>query len=53
MIKTSCFNGRNIPVSGIVNITSAGVLTVVDFGDGTCDTLYTSTTGDETIELHL
>jgi hypothetical protein len=52
-IKSSCFNGRNIPVSGIVNITSAGVLTVVDFGDGTCDKLYTSTTGDETIELHL
>ena len=51
--KRSCFDGRNIPVSGIVNITSAGVLTVVDFGDGTCDKLYTSTTAGETTELHL
>ena len=51
-IRKSCFHGRNIPVSGIVNITSSEGLTVLDFGDGTCDKLYTATTNGTTEELH-
>lgn len=51
--KMACFSGRNIPVKGIVNVTSADVLTVLDFGDGSCDKMYTSTTAGETTEMEL
>jgi hypothetical protein len=47
----SCNHGL-YPVSGTVSLTSAGVLTTVDFGTGTCDTIYTSTTAEATTELH-
>jgi hypothetical protein len=46
-----CEHGR-YPVSGEVAITSAGVLTTVNFGSGECDKLYTSTTAGVSSELH-
>jgi hypothetical protein len=45
-------NRGHYPVSGLVNISSAGVLTMVNFGDSTCDKIYTSTTAGITTELH-
>jgi hypothetical protein len=50
--KWECFQGRNIPVMGVVNVTNNGVLTTVDFGDGTCDKLYVATTNGTTTEHH-
>jgi hypothetical protein len=47
----NCNSGR-YPVSGAVAVTSDGVLTTVDFGSGTCDKIYTSTTTGVTTELH-
>jgi hypothetical protein len=49
--KMVCDYGRKIPVSGTINVTSAGVVTTLDFGDGACDKLYTSTTAGTTTEL--
>jgi hypothetical protein len=33
-----------------VEITTGGVLSIVDYGDGSCDKVYTITTGEETTE---
>jgi len=41
---------RRIPVMGIVEITSNGVMSTVDYGDGTCDKLYTITVAEVTTE---
>ncbi|NJM26490.1 MAG: hypothetical protein HC859_14435 [Bacteroidia bacterium] len=38
------------PVSGVVEVTIGGILTTVDFGDGTCDNSFTVTTNGETTE---
>lgn len=52
IIKRECYRGRNIPVSGTIVVTSDETITTLDFGDGTCDKLYTSTAAGETTELH-
>ena len=39
------------PVSGVVDVTVGGVLSTVDFGDGSCDKKYTVTTNGETEEF--
>jgi hypothetical protein len=52
IIKWECYRGRNIPVSGTIVVTSPEAVTTLDFGDGSCDKLYTSTTAGETKELH-
>lgn len=38
------------PVSGIVEVTIGGIISTVDFGDGTCDNSFTVTTNGETSE---
>ncbi len=49
LTKNSCSKG--FPVSGTEEVTTAaGVKTVVDYGDGTCDLLYTETTNGVTVE---
>jgi hypothetical protein len=49
--EMSCKNP--FPVSGTVLKAKNDVLTLVDFGNGTCDNLVTVTTGDTTITLEL
>jgi hypothetical protein len=39
---------RNIPVSGTVDLTVGTVSSTIDFGSGTCDKVYTITTGGTT-----
>ncbi|CAH0997467.1 hypothetical protein EMA8858_03600 [Emticicia aquatica] len=47
--KNTCSKG--FPVSGTEEIiTAAGVKTIVDYGDGTCDLKYTETTDGVTVE---
>ncbi|MBI1770477.1 MAG: hypothetical protein HYR67_19080 [Bacteroidetes bacterium] len=53
--KAGCFGHRHkfIPVSGTVVITANGVVSTIDYGDGTCDRIYTITTAGATTEHHL
>ncbi len=53
--KAGCFGHRHkfIPVSGTVDITTNGVTSTIDYGDGTCDRVYTVTTAGTTTEHHL
>jgi len=53
--KGGCFGYRSrlIPVSGTIEITTDGVDSVIDYGDGTCDRIYTITTAGTTTEHHL
>jgi hypothetical protein len=48
--KFKCNNHKFIPVMGIIEVTVGGVLTVVDFGDGDCDRIYSTTVNGETTE---
>lgn len=49
--KHSCSDSKGFPVSGTEEVTTAaGVKTVVDYGDGTCDLKYTETTNGVTVE---
>lgn len=51
LTKNSCSDSKGFPVSGTEEIkTAAGVKTVVDYGDGTCDLKYTETTNGVTVE---
>jgi len=50
MFKNECFWLHKIPVSGTIEITSDGVTSVIDYGDGTCDKTYTITVNGETTE---
>ena len=52
IIKWECYHGRNVPVQGTIDITSEGAVTTLDFGDGTCDKLYTSTSAGVSTDLH-
>lgn len=44
---------RKIPVRGILNVTMGSMLSIVDFGEGDCDKLYTITTEGETTVYRL
>jgi hypothetical protein len=47
--KSSCFgSARSIPIMGTVQISTNGVESTIDYGDGTCDKVYTITTGGVT-----
>jgi hypothetical protein len=48
LFSYSC--SRHIPVSGMIELTVGGVVSDVDFGSGTCDKIYTITTGGTTTE---
>lgn len=39
-----------VPVSGVVEVTSGGATSTLDFGDGSCDKKFTTTTAGETVE---
>ncbi len=54
VFKGGCFSYRHklVPVSGTINITVNGVASVIDYGDGTCDRIYTITTAGVTTEHH-
>lgn len=47
-----CFGHRHklIPVSGVVDVTTKGVTSTINYGDGTCDRVYTITTAGVTTE---
>jgi hypothetical protein len=51
IFKRGC-NGRRffVPVSGSVEITTGGVTSTLDYGDGSCDKDFTITTAGETTE---
>lgn len=49
--KASC--KKSIPVKGVLSITKNGATAVVDYGDGTCDTLATITKDGVTEEVDL
>jgi hypothetical protein len=55
VFKGGCFGyyRRLIPVSGTIDVTTNGVGSVIDYGDGTCDRIYTITTAGVTTEHHL
>jgi hypothetical protein len=53
LFKFACFKRRDIPVSGIVNITTDGTSSTLDFGDGRCDKVYTVTSGGTSTEHSL
>jgi len=42
--KRGCIGWRFVPVSGTVEVTTLGVASTIDYGDGTCDKDYTVTT---------
>ena len=42
---------RSHPVSGVVEVTVGGVVSTIDFGDGSCDKTYTITTNGLTEEI--
>ncbi len=45
IFKRGCFGKHSfVPVSGTVEVTTAGVTSVVDYGDGSCDKKFTVTT---------
>ncbi len=45
VFKRGCFGRHSfVPVSGTVEVTTAGVTSVIDYSDGTCDEDYTITT---------
>lgn len=49
VFKTGCFGGKHkIPVDGIVEVTTNGELSVLDYGNGECDKTYTVTINGET-----
>ena len=51
LTKNSCSDSKGFPVSGTEEVTTAaGLKTVVDYGDGTCDLKYTETTNGVTVE---
>lgn len=52
VFKYKC-NGRHKfhPVSGVVEVTVGGVLSTIDFGDGSCDKKFTVTSNGETQEF--
>lgn len=50
VFKNECFWHNKIPVSGTIEVTTDGVTSVVDYGDGTCDKVYTITVNGETTE---
>lgn len=41
---------KRIPVSGTIDLTVAGQLSTIDYGDGTCDKTYTVTINGDTTE---
>jgi hypothetical protein len=46
-----CFGKRSfLPVSGAMDVTTNGVTSTIDFGDGACDKKYTITTGGNTTD---
>jgi hypothetical protein len=55
VFKAGCFGHRHkfIPVSGTIDVTTNGTTSTIDYGDGTCDRLYTITTGGTTTTHHL
>jgi hypothetical protein len=55
VFQAGCFGHRHkfIPVSGTIDIVSAGVSSTIDYGDGTCDRTYTVTTAGTTTEHRL
>ncbi|HLZ17564.1 MAG TPA: hypothetical protein VKQ08_11015 [Cyclobacteriaceae bacterium] len=46
--KSTCYRG--IPVAGTVQVTTNDVTSTIDYGDGTCDRIYTITTAGVTKE---
>jgi hypothetical protein len=50
VFKYACFKRRDIPVSGIVEITMGGTSSTLDFGDGRCDKVFTITAAGESTE---
>ena len=48
--QSSCPGYRRIPVMGTVDVTVGGVTSTIDYGDGTCDKIYTITTAGVTKE---
>lgn len=48
-------NGKRafVPVSGVVDVTTGGVTSTLDFGDGSCDKKFTVTTAGETTDHSL
>jgi len=49
--KASC--KRSVPVKGVLSVTKNGATAVIDYGDGTCDTLATITKDGVTEEVDL
>lgn len=45
-----CEGKHDVPVSGTISINVGGSSSEVDYGDGTCDKIYTITTNGETTE---
>lgn len=52
VFKRDCHRGRKfIPVSGVKEITAGSNTAIIDYGDGTCDNLYTvAVNGGEAVE---
>jgi hypothetical protein len=44
---------KAFPVSGIIQVTTNGTLSTIDYGDGKCDKKYTIVTDSQTTELNL
>lgn len=55
VFKASCFGHRHrfTPVGGTIEVTTNGVASTIDYGDGSCDRVYTITTAGTTTEHHL
>ncbi|HEY5822886.1 MAG TPA: hypothetical protein VIT44_00880 [Cyclobacteriaceae bacterium] len=53
--RYNCFKNKHksFPVSGIIEVTTNGTLSTIDYGDGSCDKKYTIVTSGETTTLNL
>jgi hypothetical protein len=50
LFSYECEGKHDVPVSGIIKISVGSVTSEVDYGDGTCDKIYTITANGETTE---
>ncbi len=52
--RSDCFGHRHklLPVSGTIEVTTNGVVSTIDYGNGTCDKTYTITTAGVTTDYH-
>jgi hypothetical protein len=50
LFSYECEGKHDVPVSGVIDIITSGSTAEVNYGNGTCDKIYTITTNGESTE---